>query len=168
MAESEMVGVASGFASAARGEEHFDGAAVFTAEIVKIRDVVVGLIAEKRHVVARAEFAGFLVAIEGAGEIVEADEAHGHVVEGDGCALPILIFGKRFVGAVIVEHGFFESILAMENVADVVVEVGDTAGFAEPGEDFSGAFGRLEGAVIFAEQDQGLDGAAEHAGGFFS
>ncbi len=58
MAESEMIGVACYFAGAARGEEHFDGATVFAAEIVEVGDVVVGLVAKERHVVADAEFAG--------------------------------------------------------------------------------------------------------------
>ena len=91
MAEGKMIGVAGDFAGAARGEEHFDRATVFAAEIVEIGDVVVGLIAKEGHVVADAEFARFLVAVEGFGEIVEADEAHGHVVEGDGGALPVFV-----------------------------------------------------------------------------
>ena len=57
MAESEMIGVAGDFAGAAGGEEHFDSAAVFAAEIVEVGDVVVGLIAQQRHAVAVAEFA---------------------------------------------------------------------------------------------------------------
>lgn len=167
VAKSEMVGVAGGFAGAARGEEHFDGAAILTAKIVEIGDVVIGLIAKQRHVVADAKLASFLVTIEGLGEIVQADEAHGHVVESDGDALPILVFGKDFVGALVVEHRLFEAVLAMEDVADVVVEAGDTASFAEFGEDFPGTFGGFEGAIVFAEQNERLNGAAEGARGFF-
>ena len=58
MAEGKMIGVAGYFAGAACGEEHFDRAAVFATEIVEIGDVVIGLIAKERHVVADAEFAG--------------------------------------------------------------------------------------------------------------
>ena len=36
-------------------------------------------------------FPGFLVTVEGFGEVVEADETHGHVVEGDGGALPVFV-----------------------------------------------------------------------------
>src|SRR5277367_2932796 len=162
-----MIGVVGYFAGATRSEEHFYRATVFAAEIVEIRDVVVGLIAKKGHVVANAEFTGSAIAIERLGKIVQADEAHGHVVEGDGGALPIFVMGERFVGTLVVEHGFFETVLAVEDVADVVVETGDAAGFADLREDFSRAFGRFESAVVFAEQDQRLDGTAEGAGCFF-
>ena len=100
-------------------------------------------------------------------KIVQADEAHGHVVEGDGGALPIFVMGESFVGALVVEHGFFEAVLAVEDVADVVVEVGDAPGFADTDEDFARLFGGLEGAVVFAEQNERLDGTAKGAGGFF-
>src|SRR5580700_1499189 len=60
VAESEVIGVAGDLAGAARGEKHFNGAAVFAAKIVEVGDVVVGLIAQERHVVADAEFARFL------------------------------------------------------------------------------------------------------------
>ena len=65
------------------------------------------------------------------------------------------------------EHGFFEAVLAVEDVADVVVEVGDAPGFADTDEDFSRFFGGVEGAVVFAKQNERLDGAAEGASGFF-
>ena len=65
------------------------------------------------------------------------------------------------------EHGFFEAILAVKDVADIVVETGDASGFADLREDFSGALGSFEGAIVFAEENQRLDGAAEGASGFF-
>ena len=65
------------------------------------------------------------------------------------------------------EHGFFEAVLAVKDVADVVVEIGDASGLADTDEDFSRLFGGFESAIVLAEQNERLDGAAEGASGFF-
>jgi hypothetical protein len=122
---------------------------------------------EQRHVVLLAEPACALVAIERTGEIVQADKAHGHIAQDHGHVFPILMMVKSVAGALVVVHGFFEAILAMENISDVIFESGDAAGFAEALEDFAGAAGSFEGFIVFPKQNERLDGTAESARGFF-
>ena len=74
---------------------------------------------------------------------------------------------KSVVGSVVVENGFFEAILAMEDISDVVFESGDAAGFAQALEDFAGAIGSFEGFIVFPKQNERLDGTAESARGLF-
>src|SRR5439155_24592448 len=130
MPRSAMVGVTAEFTGAASREEPFDGAAVFTAEIVEISDVVVGLVAKAGHVVLHTQGAGLAVTIQGARKIVEADETHGHVVEGDGHVLPGFVGGKGMIGALVIVQGLVEAILAVKNVANVIVEAGEPVVFA--------------------------------------
>src|SRR6267143_3240622 len=166
MTKSEMIRVARGFATAPRGKEHFDGAAVFAAKVIQISDVVVGLVAQERHAVPLAQFASFLVTIEGPGKVIRVDQAHGHVVQRNGDSLPIPMFGQRLEGSLVVRQGLLESVLTMKDIAHVVLKPADTQGFAETREDFPRALRGLEGAVILAKQNEGLDGAAQCASCF--
>jgi len=64
-------------------------------------------------------------------------------------------------------QGFFESVLAMENIPDIILETGDAPRFAKLCENLPGAQGSLEGLVVFSQQNQRLDGTAQRAPGFF-
>ena len=69
----------------------------------------------------------------------------------DGHALPILKLGKRFVRAFVVRQGFFEAILAMEDIANVILETSNTPRLALFGEYLSRAFRSLKGPVVFSK-----------------
>src|SRR5216683_2424805 len=166
MAECEMISIAGYLAGAASSKKHFDGAAVFAAEVVQVGDVVIGLIAQQRHSIAFTQIPRFLVAIQRPRKIVQADEAHGHVMEGDGNAFPILILGESFIGDLVVRDGLLEAILTMKDVAYIVLENGNSPRLAECREDFARSLGGREGAVVFAQENQRLDRAVERAGRF--
>src|SRR5690349_5197734 len=141
MAKRKMIGVSARFARAPSGKEHFDRTAILAAEIIEIRNVVVGLIAEARQVVAHAQLARFLIALQRSSELIQADEAHGHVVESDGHVLPVFEFGQRFVSALVIGDGFLEAVLPVKNVANIVVEACEAASFSN----FSEYFARVLG-----------------------
>src|ERR1700726_2991684 len=124
MAQREAVHVATRFAGAPRGEKHFNGSAVFAAEIIEIRNVVVGLVAKARQVMTHAKITSFLVAVQRTREIVQVDQAHGHVVQRDSYVLPISEGRERFIGALILREGLLEAILPVEDVSDVVIQAG--------------------------------------------
>ncbi len=67
------------------------------------------------------------------------------------------MFGKYFVSALVVRDGLFEAILAMENVAHIVVEACNAARLAKAREYFTRALGGRESAVVFAQQNERLD-----------
>ena len=104
-----------------------------------------------------AHFSSALVAGEGAREIVERDQANGYVVHGDGEALGIVERKQSLVGALVARQPFLEAILAMVNVANVDLNVGQALLIVQAREDFFGAFGGLEGFVVLAKQDEGLN-----------
>ena len=79
MAESEVILVARFSAAAPRRVEHFNRPAVFPAKIVEVSNVVIGLSAQKGELVFIAERASLLVEGLSAREIVQRDQAHGHV-----------------------------------------------------------------------------------------
>src|SRR6266849_7493833 len=161
MAKREPVHVPADLTGAPSGAEHFDGPAVFAAEIIEIGNVVVGLVAQTWQIVADAKVARFLVAVQRAREIVQVDKAHGHVVQRDGNVLPISEGGERFTGALIVGERLFKTILAMKDVSNVVVQAGQAALFSKLREDLPGAFGGCESAVVLSEKDERLDGIAQ-------
>src|SRR5258706_11443129 len=153
MAQREAIHVAARFAGATRGEEHFNGAAVFAAEVIEIRNVVVGLVAKTRQVMTHAKVTGFLVALQRTREVVQVDQAHGHVVQRDSHVFPISKGGERFIGALVLSESLLKAILPMENVSDVVIQAGQAPLFSELREDLPRAFGGCEGPVILSEED---------------
>src|SRR5258707_1947519 len=158
-----MISIAGYLAGAASSKKHFDGAAVFAAEVVQVGDVVIGLIAQQRHSIAFTQIPRFLVAVQRPRKIVQADEAHGHVMEGDGYAFPILILGESFIGDLIVRDGLLEPILTMKDVAYIVLEDANAPRLAKSSEDFARSLGGREGAVVFAKQNERLDRAVQRA-----
>src|SRR5258708_39595126 len=87
-------------------------------------------------------------------------------MEGDGDAFPILMFGESLIGALVMRDSLLEAILAMKNVAYIVLEDANATRLSESREDFTRAFGGREGAVVFAEENQRLDRAVQRAGRF--
>jgi len=59
MAECEMISIAVTSQARRVAKKHFDGAAVFAAEVVQVGDVVIRLIAQQRHSVAFTQIPGF-------------------------------------------------------------------------------------------------------------
>src|SRR4029077_7880593 len=145
--------LATRFAGAPRGEKHFNGAAIFATEIIEIGNVVVGLIAKAGQVMTHAKVTRFLVAVQRTREIVQVDQAHGHVVERDSNVLPVFEGRQRLVGALIMSESLLETPLPMEDVSDVVVETGQTPLFSKLREDLPRAFGGRKCPVIFSQED---------------
>ena len=122
---------------------------------------------DERDVAIEKQIFGALVAGESFREIVEADQAHRHVVERDGELFGVAVGEKLLVGVLVVIERFLEAILAVKNVADVVFETGQTALVAHFGEDFLGFGGESEGAVVIANHDVGMNGGGDGAADAF-
>src|SRR5246127_355001 len=67
----------------------------------------------------------------------------------------------------VVRQGFFESVLAMEDIPDIILETRDAPRLAHLRKDLPGALRSLEGPVVLSQQNQRLDGTAQRARGFF-
>jgi len=122
VAQCHVICIAAYFASAAGGVEHLNSTAVFAAEVVQVGDVVISLVAQQGHAVSLAQISRLLITIERPGEIIQADEAHRHVVEANGDSFPLPLFGKCLVGPFVVSEGFLKAVLAMKDVAHVVFQ----------------------------------------------
>src|SRR5262249_40798319 len=86
------------------------------------------------------------------------DQAHGHIRKSDDQFFGIPIGEELLVGPLVAGERFSKAILAVENVTDVVLEAREPSRVAEFCEELPGSICGGEGAVIFAEQNQGLDG----------
>src|SRR5260370_7584029 len=115
----EVIGIASGFPGAPGGVECLDGAAVLAAKVVEIRNVVIRLGHEKRHVVLLAEGAGSLISGQGARKIIQTDQADSHVAEDNGDAFGVFVRHQFGVSALIVRDRFFEPVLPVLDVPDL-------------------------------------------------
>ncbi len=163
MAKSQVVGIARQFTGASRREEHLNCPAVFAAEIIQISDVVIGLIAKPRHVVTHAQLARLLIALQRSGKIIQADQDHRHVMERDGDVFPIFMLAERLIRAFVARQSLFETILPVKNVSDVVLQARQPPAFSELCKDRARAFRCRECAVVFADENQRLDGVAQRA-----
>ena len=67
----------------------------------------------------------------------------------------------------VVRQGFFESVLAMEDIPDIILETRDAPRLAHLRKDLPRALRSLEGPVVLSQQNQRLDGTAQRARGFF-
>src|SRR5205823_10125545 len=105
---------ATNFAGTTRREQHFNGPAVLPTKIVKVGDIIIGLIAEARKVIFHAQVTGLAVTVKRPREIVQADETHGHVVERNSYVLPILMRGERLIGALVILQRFVEALQRSE------------------------------------------------------
>ena len=110
------------------------------------------------------QFAGLLVTIKRAGKIIQADQAHGHVVQRDGDSFPLFMFRECLVRPFVMREGVLEAVLAMKNVAHVVFEACHSQGLPEILEDLPRLIGRLERTLVFANEDRRLNGMAQGAG----
>ena len=145
------------------GPKHPQSAAVFAAEVIQVGNVVIRLIAKPRHVVLDAQFASSLITVQRLAKVVQADQAHGHVVQRYRGIFPFLVLGQRLIGALVVRQGLFESILPMKNVADIVFQTGCALAFAQTGEDLARTLSGGKRPIVFAQQDQRLNGMAKGA-----
>src|ERR1700733_2654705 len=73
---------------------------------------------------------------------------------------------QTFVGAFVVYDCFCKAILAMENIADIYFQARQPPWKIQARENIASAFGCVEGADIFTEQNQRLNGRAESSSGF--
>src|SRR5258708_32298118 len=111
MAQREAIHVAARFAGATRGEEHFNGAAVFAAGVIEISNVVVGLVAKTRKVMTHPKVTGFLVALQRTREVVQVAQGHGDVVQLDSNVFLISKGGERFIVALVLCESVLKSVL---------------------------------------------------------
>ena len=87
IAECSVIGIACLFAPLPCRFVHLNCDGVFAAEIMEIRNVVVGLGDEDAHIVALTMTSGLDIDVQRAGELIEADVANGNVPECDGDVL---------------------------------------------------------------------------------
>ncbi len=158
-----MIRIAVDFASPAGGQEHLNSPAVFAAGIVQVGNVVISLVAQEGHAVSLAQISRLLITIQRPGEIIQADEAHRHVVEAKSDSFPLPMFGKCLVGPFVVPEGFHKAVLAMKDVAHVVFQARNSQGFPKIPEGLPRLVGCLKCALVFAKQNQRLDRAALRA-----
>ena len=163
IAKSHVIGIARGLTRPLCGPEHLQRTAVFATKVIQVGDVVVRLIAKPRHVVLDAQFASSLITVQRLAKVVQADQAHGHVVQRYRGIFPFLVLGQRLIGALVVRQGLFESILPMKNVADIVFQTGCALAFAQTGEDLARTLSGGKRPIVFAQQDQRLNGMAKGA-----
>ena len=71
------------------------------------------------------------------------------------------------VGAFVIGEGFLKTILPVVNIAHIVIEAGDAPDVPQRIKNNPCALGGGEGAIIFADQDQRLDGVRQGARGLF-
>ncbi len=161
IAKCLMVGVAGGLAGAPRRVELLDSDAVFAAEIMEVRDVVVGLRHQQRHAVLLAQLASLLVAIQRSGKIIQINQTHRQIAEDGGHCFAVFVGHQADVGALVVCDRFFEPVLAVIDVANVDFQPRQAPCIVEPRKDVPRAFGSLKRPVILAKEDQRLNRAAE-------
>ncbi|HVQ15663.1 MAG TPA: hypothetical protein VMS40_18805 [Vicinamibacterales bacterium] len=70
---------------------------------------------------------------------------------------------ERLMGTLVADHRFAKAILAMEQVADRVVEASESKLVALLGEEHASPIGGRERLVIAAEQEQRLHAGAERS-----
>src|SRR5580692_9008135 len=126
--ECHVIRIAVDFASPAGGQEHLNSPAVLASEVVQVSNVVISLVAQEGHAVSLAQISRLLITIQRSGEIIQADEAHRHVVEANGDSFPLPMFGKCLVGPFVVRESFLEAVLAMKYVAHVVFQARHSQG----------------------------------------
>src|SRR6266850_19709 len=146
-----MIGISSVFAGAPGGVQRLDGAAVFSAQIVEIRDVVVRLRDEQRHIVLLAERTRSLIRRERTRKIVETDQADGHVAEEYSESLGVLVRHQTCIGALVVRDRFLEAVLTVIDIADIDFEPGQTPGIVQAFKYLAGAFRRLKRLIVFTQ-----------------
>src|SRR5260370_8590853 len=166
MASREVIGIAGGFTGAPRGVERLDGAAVLAAKVVEIRNVVIRLGHEKRHVVLLAEGAGSLISGKGARKIIQTDQADSHVAEDNGDAFGVFVRHQFGVSALIVRDRFFEPVLAVIDVPDVDFQAGQAPWIVQTRKYLPGAISGLKRPVVLAQEDHRLDRTAQSPRGF--
>ena len=102
-----------------------DGAAVVAAIEVQRRDVVVGLGNQRLHARAGAVRAGAFIRREGPLEVVEHDEAHGHVVQRDSDAFDVAEWHQPCARVFVAIECLGKTVLAMEDIGDFLSNIVD-------------------------------------------
>ena len=167
LAQSAMVCIAGRCTGAPRCKEHFDCATVFTAQVIQVGDIVVGLVAEQGHVVTHVEVTSRLIAIQCPGKVIQVDQTHGHVVQCEPRVFPLLIIRQALIRAFVISHGLLKTILAMKNVPHIVVETRDARSLAQPGKHFSSAFRSCKRTIVFTQEIEGLNRSTQRARSLF-
>ena len=161
-----MISVAGRFASAASGVECLNGAAVLTAQIIEIGNVVIRLCHEKWHVVLFAEGTRPAIGRHSTRKIVEANQADGHVAENDGDSFRVFVRQQARIGTLIVSDRFFKAILTVIDVADVDFQTGQPPGVVQTSKYLLSTLRGLKCLVVLARQDHRLDRSAQSSRGF--
>src|SRR5260370_36660915 len=149
------------------GLQHLGAAGVSGAETIEGCDVVIGLVDGQRQLLFLEKLSGPLIAIQRSGKIIHTDQADGHVAERHRQAFGILKGQELLIGALIVRQRLLETVLAMEDIADVVLEARQPPPLPHARKNCPRLFGKSNGAIVFSQQDEGLERCAQRAGFFW-
>ena len=130
VAERAVIGVAHALAVLPSRAVQLQRPGIFTAQVVQVGDVVVGLRHEERHLVTVAIRPGGVVRLQRAGEIPEIDLTERHVAEHRRDVRRLADRGKLLVRAAIERQRLLEPILPGLDVGDVAVETSQIDGRA--------------------------------------
>src|SRR5882724_10282187 len=161
-----VVSVADLFRIEASSPHHRDRPAVLPAQVIQIRNVVVGLRYEQRHAVLFAKLARLLIRIERARKLIEADVACGHIAENRRNSLWILLRRQPLVRAFIARQCLSKPVLPEMDIAYVDLETGEPPGVALGGKNLARPVARRKSTAVFAHQKQRLDRAAQRPSQF--
>ena len=156
VAERAVIGVAHALAVLTSRAIQLQRPRIFTAQIVQVGDVVVGLRDEERHLVAVAIRPRRVVGLQRAGEVTEIDLTEGHVAQDGRDVLRLADRGQLLVRAAIQRQRLVEPILPGHDVGDVAVETSQIDGRAVLLEERSCFCGGRQRLVIPAEGDETL------------
>jgi len=129
---------------------------VLAAHVVEVRDVVIGLGDQKRHVVRLAISLRFAIGLERVVELIQADRAHRQVDQRRAHVLRPADLHQLLVRARVERARFLEAILAEKNVADVAVEARETKRVAAPFENLARLLCQCERLVVPPEREDAL------------
>src|SRR5205814_1288154 len=136
------------------GAEHLDRLTVFTAQIVEVSDVVVGLRHQQRHLVGGAEPARVLISRERLAELIKTYVADSKIAEDYSQSFGILAALKLTIRALIVLEGVGKSVLTIEDVAYVDIKAGETPSVPLLGENLPGPTRGSKRALVFSQEHQ--------------
>ena len=124
---------------------------VIAAKVMKKGDVVIGLRRQQRHFVPGAKLAHAVIGFQGTFEIVECDQADGHIMQRHADAFHIAMRKELSIRAFVDGQRLPVTTLAMINVGQVDIDACDAPRFIEVSKKFLCAFGRLTGLGVLAQ-----------------
>ena len=130
---------------------------VISPQEVQVRHVVVGLQCEQRHAVALAKLAHTLITAGGPAEIIQHDQAHGHVVQSDADAFGVLVRRQFFIRTLVTGQGFGETVLPVMDIRDIQLQARPAPVVSQREKDLTRLVGGRAGLLVLSQQNQCLD-----------